>query len=182
MKSANTHADYGTTSKARIISLTAELRSKDGIRREHARKALVTLGSVSTPALLELLSDRDTQTRWEACKALGSIQDPSAGPRLARALSDEDEEVRWLAAEALIRLKRDALIPIMRALIHDFHSPFLRQGAYHVLHVLEREHLLTAKTRTVLTALRSLSLRTSVASAAYAALRSLLENNANTTQ
>jgi HEAT repeat protein len=160
----------------KIAALIAELGSKNGLRRERARRALVKIGTASTPALVALFSEKNDHLRWEACKALGSIRDPASGVALVKALCDDSEEVRWLAAEALIGLGPGALVPILQALKRDFGSPFLRQGAHHVLHALERKNLLTKKTLAVLDALRYLSRRMSVASAADAALMSLQTN------
>ena len=55
---------------------------------------------------------------------------------------DSSFEVQWLAAEALIALKEQAIVPILRALIDNYDSAYIRQGAHHILHALEREHLL----------------------------------------
>jgi HEAT repeat protein len=153
-----------------IEALITELRCKDGFRRENARKHLVKIGKPAIPILVSYLADAKQHMRWEACKALGSIRDPAAGRALVQSLSDESEEVRWLAAEGLIALGRFAVVPLLEALEQDFKSLFLRQGAHHVLHALEREHRLTAKTKAVLDALRHLRPRINAATAAHAAL------------
>jgi HEAT repeat protein len=157
----------------KIEELVGELRSKDGARRAGARKSLVKLGTQAVPTLIGLLSDKSEHMRWEACKALGSIKDPGAAGPLVDALDDRNMEVRWLAAEGLIALKRNSIIPLLQALEPRFDSLFLRQGAHHVLHALERERLLDADTMAVLDALRGLGPRGAVAPAAYRALESL---------
>jgi hypothetical protein len=81
-------------------------------------------------------------------------------------------EVRWLAAEGLIALEERALVPLLQALEVDFESPFLRQGAHHVLHALERKKRLNEKTLAVLDTLRFLEPRMEVALAARKALDS----------
>jgi HEAT repeat protein len=88
--------------------------------------------------LIEALAGGDTQTRWEAAKALGYLADPDGAPALVRALRDEEFGVRWLAAEGLILLGRDGLEPLLRALMERPDSVWLRQGAHHVLRVLSR--------------------------------------------
>jgi hypothetical protein len=70
-------------------------------------------------------------------------------------LRDDNNEVRWLAGEALVALERRAILPVLRALEMHFDSIFLRHGAYHVLHVLERENTLSERTMAVLDSLRS---------------------------
>ncbi|MGH7602153.1 MAG: HEAT repeat domain-containing protein, partial [bacterium] len=100
----------------KIIKLLAALSSKVGMDRQRARLALVKIGQLSVPFLLEALTDANDQVRWEAAKALGSIKDPAAAPALVNALLDECTEVRWLAAEGLIALQRAALAPLLQAL------------------------------------------------------------------
>ena len=157
----------------KMAELIIELRSKDGIRRERARKSLVRLGKSAVPTLIGLLSDKNEHMRWEACKALGSIKDPEAAGSLVGALSDRGMEIRWLAAEGLIDLGRSSVIPLLDALELQFDSLFLRQGAHHVLHALQRQRLLDASTLAVLDSLRSLGPRMAVALAAKKALDSL---------
>jgi HEAT repeat protein len=123
--------------------------------------------------LIGLLSDKNEHMRWEACKALGSIKDPEAAGSLVGALSDRGMEIRWLAAEGLIDLGRSSVIPLLDALELQFDSLFLRQGAHHVLHALQRQRLLDASTLAVLDSLRSLGPRMAVALAAKKALDSL---------
>jgi HEAT repeat protein len=119
------------------------------------------------------LSDKSEHVRWEACKALGSIKDPTTAALLVDALNDRSMEVRWLAAEGLIALRRKSVIPLLQALEAHFESLFLREGAHHVLHALQREELLDASTLAVLETLRSLGPRVAVALAAHKALESL---------
>ena len=157
----------------KMAELIIEIRSKDGIRRERARKSLVRLGKSAVPTLIGLLSDKNEHMRWEACKALGSIKDPEAAGSLVDALSDRGMEIRWLAAEGLIDLGRSSVIPLLDALELQFDSLFLRQGAHHVLHALQRQRLLDASTLAVLDSLRSLGPRMAVALAAKKALDSL---------
>jgi HEAT repeat protein len=156
-----------------MAELLGELRGKDGARRERARESLVKVGKPAVSALIGLLSDRNEHVRWEACKALGSIKDPAAAGPLVDALNDRNMEVRWLAAEGLIALGRKSVIPLLRALEAHFDSLFLREGAHHVLHALQREDLLDASTLAVLDTLRSLGPRMTVALAARKALESL---------
>jgi HEAT repeat protein len=160
-------------SSAKIEMLVRELRSKKWMERQSARIALVKIGKPAVPRLIELLSSRNKRVRWEACKALGSIRDPTAAAPLVSALTDDSVEVRWLAAEGLIALEGRALVPLLQALEADFESLFLRQGAHHVLHALERKKRLNEKTLAVLDTLRFLEPKMEVALAARMALDSL---------
>jgi HEAT repeat protein len=159
-----------------VPELVSKLRSKDGVQREKARKALVTIGKPAVSSMLELLSDSDQHVRWEACKALGSIKDPTSAVLLVQALSDESTEIRWLAAEALIALGNKSVVPLLQALKKHFDSVFLRQGAHHVLHNLERQKKLKKETLAVLDTLREMGPEAPIALAVHKALESLRKN------
>jgi HEAT repeat protein len=159
--------------RAKIETLVGQLHSKKWVERQGARIALVKIGKAAAPRLIELLSSRNKRVRWEACKALGGIKEPAAAASLVSALTDDSMEIRWLAAEGLIALEEKALVPLLQALEMDFESPFLRQGAHHVLHALERKEKLSEKTMAVLDTLRFLEPKTEVAVAARKALDSL---------
>ncbi|HTY38767.1 MAG TPA: HEAT repeat domain-containing protein [Bacteroidota bacterium] len=149
------------------------LHSKDGHVRSRARRGLVSAGREGLPTLIALLTDPNRNVRWEVCKALGEMREPDAAEALTGALDDENIEVRWLAAEALIALRARAVIPMLRALERSFNSLFMRQGAHHVLHALERERLLNSETLAVLDTLRYLEPQISVPLAARRALESI---------
>ncbi|MGE5313726.1 MAG: HEAT repeat domain-containing protein [Acidobacteriota bacterium] len=149
------------------------LRSKDAAERMHARMRLERIGKPAVPVLIELLNDRNEYVRWEACKALGKIQDPSASEALVLALDDNSMAVQWLAAEALIGLKTESIVPLLRLLERKFDSIFVRQAAHHILHALEREDLLNKDTIAVIDSLRSLGPGVATALAAERALLSI---------
>ena len=161
------------STKDEIEKLIADLHSKEGNVREHARNRIVEIGRPAVPFLIELLDNSNHHMRWEACKALGAIPDPSTAAALANLLSDESIEIRWLAAEALIALKRHALPPLLRILQSKFESPYVREGAHHILYALQREKLLTKDTKAVLEALSYLKPKGSAAAAAHHALHSV---------
>jgi len=123
--------------------------------------------------LIELLDDPLRLIRWEACKTLGSIMDPSTAGALSRKLNDESMEVRWLAAEGLIALKEAALVSVLETLKRNSGSIFVREGVHHVLHALERERRLNQETLAVLESVRFLEPHIYAAVAAEKALASL---------
>jgi HEAT repeat protein len=151
----------------------AALRSRDASERMHARTRLERIGKPAVPVLIGLLNDRNEHVRWEACKALVKIQDPSAAEALVLALDDNSTAVQWLAAEALIGLGTLAVAPLLRLLERKFDSIFVRQGAHHILHALEREGLLTKDTIAVIDTLRSIGPGVGTALAAEHALMSM---------
>lgn len=141
---------------AKTEELIARLADKDGLSRRQAREELEKLGVAAGPYLAEVLSSQNENVRWEAAKALINIKDPNAAPALVKALMDERFEVQWLAAEALINLGSAAVVPILEELTVSYGSLYLRQGAHHVLHDLERKRLLEPRVQRVIDELRSL--------------------------
>ncbi|HLP18331.1 MAG TPA: HEAT repeat domain-containing protein [Bacteroidota bacterium] len=151
----------------------AALRSHDASERMHARIRLERMGRTAAPILISLLNDRNEYVRWEACKALVKLEDPASAEALVLALDDNSMAVQWLAAEALIALKLEAVPPLLRLLERKFDSIFVRQGAHHILHALERENLLNKETIAVIDSLRSIGPGVATALAAEHALMSI---------
>jgi HEAT repeat protein len=89
-----------------IDLLVVELGNKDGFVREQARLLLVYIGEPAVVPLIEALSDRRKQVRWEAAKALSDIADPASAPALVEVLKDRVFDIRWLAAVGLIAIGR----------------------------------------------------------------------------
>jgi HEAT repeat protein len=122
------------------------------------------------PSLILCLNTGNELVRWEAAKCLEELADASAANALVESLVDEVPGIRWLAAEGPIRLEDEALIPLMRGLVRDFHSPWLREGAYHVLHVLRAELELDQSVRDVPDALRNTAQLEKIPGAGFRAL------------
>ncbi len=150
------------------------LRHKDGSRRRRARQALVEIGRPSVPALIEYLRVPDVQMRWEAAKALSDIADPGSAPALVQALDDDAFEIRWLASEGLVAIGKPGLRPLLHALALHVDSPWLREGAHHVLYELERRQPTAAKAR-LLRAFGNPAGDTEITAAARALLREMRE-------
>jgi len=158
-----------------ISELIAALASPSPVARRKAREALVALGKPAVPSLIQLLSHRKPHVRWEAAKAIGGIGDPIAAFALVNALKDRDGDVRWLAAEGLAALGRDALPPLLAALIDPSNSDCLCEGAHHVCHVLVRKRGLGPILRPLLAALEQTEPKVASPLAAYTALSRLRE-------
>lgn len=133
-------ATSNVTASTATLFLTAEigelvhyLGDADPHTRVRARATLVLRGLRAGPALAAALLSPDETVRWEAAKALTEVRDPAAAPALVTALQDDDPSVRWLAAEALALLGRNALEPLLHALINTRGSAWMRDGAHHVL-------------------------------------------------
>jgi HEAT repeat protein len=127
------HADPAT-----IRALIVDLGSKDGMVRVRARKSLVAIGKPAVGSLVEALASKKELVRWEAAKSLGQIDDPTTTQALVKALEDDMFDVRWLAAEALIIIGKEALVPLLQALTQHSDSLWLREGAHHVFHDIEK--------------------------------------------
>jgi HEAT repeat protein len=156
-----------------IPSLIKFLGDIDGFIRMHARKALICIGKPAVPELIKTLADDDPQIRWQVIKVLEGIGDPSAASALVERLMDENPGVRWAASEALIALQKAAVSPLLEALLRDFDSLWLRQGAHHILHVLKARGELNEAEIKVFEALEDVEPTAAVPWAAERALETL---------
>ncbi len=155
-----------------ISSLIADLGSKYGSVRVKARRSLVAIGGQTVDHLVKALANKKQWVRWEAAKTLGQIGDPRATDALIEALEDKMFDVRWLAAEGLIAIGHKALVPLLQALTQDSDSVWLREGAHHVLHDMDRGHL-DEMLRPVLAALENIEPSLEVPLVAEVALNAL---------
>jgi hypothetical protein len=177
-KSGNVAASKKTPTG--IPELLGALASPSPVARRKAREALVALGKPAVPSVIQLLSHRKPHVRWEAAKALGGIADPIAAFALVNALNDHDGDVRWLAAEGLAAVGRDALPPLLAALIERADSDWLCEGAHHVCHILVRKKGLGSILRPLLAALEQSEPETASPLAAYNALSKLRDLSRDT--
>ncbi len=127
---------------ANVPALIADLGNNNGSVRVRARAALVYIGAQAVEPLMLALKDQNWHMRWEAAKALGEIGDPRSAPALVDTLEDVRSGIRWLAAVGLIVIGREALPPLLQALIDRSDSEWLREGAHHVFRawLKEKEH------------------------------------------
>jgi len=142
-----------TQLEKQLPGLIADLGSNNGLTRRWARHQLVNIGKESIPSLLAALQSDNVHTRWEAAKALGELRDPQIASTLTTLLTDPDAGVRWAAADSLVRQGRSALYPLLERFIHNFDSPWLREGVRHILHVFKDRNMLTDEETAVFTAL-----------------------------
>jgi HEAT repeats len=137
-------------------------------------KILDTKDPVSN--LIETLSKGSREDRLQAAQFLGMIKDTQAVYALVYALEDEDHDVRWAAMEALIALNQACLEPLLQALMKDFESVWLREGAHHILHQLLKKGSLTEPVVRVFTALEGIEPFIEVPWAAEAAWEELFRS------
>lgn len=136
-----------------VSNLITSLGDQNRLVRQQARLLLVQIGHENIQALLEALKSKNTNTRWEAAKVLGEIGDSQTASALTSLLMDEDAGVRWAAADALIGLKRNSLRSLLEGFIHNFDSPWYREGLHHILHVFRDRGLLRKEELAVFTML-----------------------------
>jgi hypothetical protein len=139
-----------------IKELLVDLENDDINARNMARRQLASIGPEAVPALIHQLKTDKEQCRWEAAKILGEIRDASAADALVEALLDDSISVHWVATESLIKYGQTGIMPLLEGITRHFDSMRFRQGAYHILHVLERFHRLEPQIQEVLDALRSI--------------------------
>jgi len=173
--------------EARIPSLVADLASPNPTVRTKAREALVAIGKarkalvasrkLTVPSVIRLLSHSKPHVRWEAAKVLCEIADPISASALVNALGDRDNDVRWLAAEGLAALGRDALPPLLAALLEQAEPSSLYESAHHVCHTLVNRKMFGPILRPLLAALKQSEPEVAVPPAAYTALSELRKSS-----
>jgi HEAT repeat protein len=130
-----------------IVDFIPDLIDKKNYkRRVAARKSLVALGKDILPYLYKLLTSKDFLLRREAGKIIELIPDKRSIPILLNLLSeDEDSGIRWIASEGLVKIGRDCIIPLLKALVKCNSTYYIEKGAHHVFNALftpdEKEEL-----------------------------------------
>jgi HEAT repeat protein len=150
-----------------------DLGSSNESERRKARSLLVSEGANAVPDLIQALSNGNQHTRMQVVRIFTQTRDLSAAPALVHALEDEDHDIRWTAMKGLIAFERAGLEPLLQALMKDFDSVWLREGAHHILNVLKKKKYLRQPCLQVLQALEGVEPEVTVAGAAEAAWESL---------
>lgn len=119
--------------QAAIDRLINDLSSQNITLREEARKSLALIGEPAIKSLSEALAVKNRETRREIGRTLVDMLRPEAVPYLVAALENDDPDVRWLATEGLIALGRKGLDYLLKSLIANPSSLWLRLGAHHVI-------------------------------------------------
>ena len=102
--------------------------------------ALVSLGHVAVPVLLDFAHSNSSWMRWHSIRALGAIRDPRALPVLVDALQDADHSVAWMAAKGLTPFGRECVEPVLRMLTTARMTPWVVETASYVLHTQCQAH------------------------------------------
>jgi hypothetical protein len=96
--------------------------------------------------MYKLLDTKDYTLKKEAGKIIEQIPDKGSIPVLLNLISnDDDSGMRWIAAEGLVKIGRDSIVPLLKALVKCSTTYYIEQAAHHVFGVLftaeEKEEL-----------------------------------------
>lgn len=122
-----------TGSPQAVPALLNALHGADEQQSSQIFMALVNLGHVAVPALIEASQSNSSWMRWHSIRALGAIRDDRAIPVLTRALGDRDHGVAWMAAKGLAPFGKDCIEPVLHLLITTEMTPWLRETSSYVL-------------------------------------------------
>ena len=107
LKNINLIAEEYSMDKMR--NYIRDIGSPNGLRRQHARLAMVAIGEPAIDILAVLSIHPRWVIRWEAVKALSQMKNAVTAPLLINALEDEHDSVRWVASYGLIALGKQGL-------------------------------------------------------------------------
>lgn len=136
-----TYGAFGMRNFQYIPDIAKDLFSKNYLLRKKAREELVEIGEPSLDVLIEMANSNAETVRWEAMVTIVQIGSEASIDVLLNALEDDEFSIRWLAAEGLINLGKYSIEPLLKALLADSQSTFLRRGAHHVLYELNKKGL-----------------------------------------
>lgn len=111
--------------------LEVALNSPDKDVRTNATKALVAIGAVAVPEMVEAVKSGKPTMKVGAATALGRLQTPRAISALIGALSAKETEVRLACRDALVAIGEPSVEPLVAALTNT--SPLTRRHAAEAL-------------------------------------------------
>lgn len=129
-----------TGSPNAVPALLNILPGADELLNSQIFMALVSLGHVAVPVLLDFAHSNSSWMRWHSIRALSAIRDPRALPVLVNALQDSDHSVAWMAAKGLASLGRECVEPVLRMLSLAQMTPWVVETASYVLHTQAQAH------------------------------------------
>ena len=122
------------------------LDKKDYKKRVAARKNLIGLGKDILPYMYKLLNSKDYMLKNEAGKIIELLPDKRSIPIFLNLISnDDDSGMRWIASEGLVKIGRDSIVPLLKAMVKCNSTYYIEQSAHHVFSALftpdEKEEL-----------------------------------------
>jgi len=121
---------------AAVAALMRALHTDDEPLGSYIYVALLQLGAVALPAVLDECMSASPWVRWHCMRVLGESVDLRALPVLVPALNDADYSIAWIAAKSLVRFGKACLVPVLRLLVVSEMSPWLKETASYVLRAL----------------------------------------------
>ena len=118
---------------AAVPALLGALRGADEQLGSQIFSALIKLGPVAVPALIQESKSGSAWSRWQCVRALGDIHDRRALPVLVKALQDSDHSVAWMGAKSLVHFGKSGIRPVLELLISAPMTPWLAETASYVL-------------------------------------------------
>lgn len=125
---------------AAVAPLLSALRGADEQTGSQIFSALVQLGSVAVPSLIEASASNSAWMRWHCTRALAEIGDQRAVPLLVSELCDADHSVAWMAAKGLVHAGKRSVAPVLRLLMSEEMTPWLAETASYVLHTQSQNY------------------------------------------
>ncbi len=86
-----------------------------------------------TPKIHKLLNSENDAARMEAVKMVELIADRKSIPFLIGLLDDEVFDIRWMAAEGLIKIGRQSICPLLKAVRDGKSTLIFNKGVHHIL-------------------------------------------------
>jgi hypothetical protein len=120
-------------SPAAVPALLSALHGADEEQSSQIFMALVNLGHVAVPALLDSSRSHSSWMRWHCIRALCALRDRRALPALVQALGDSDHSVAWMAAKGLAPFGKDCVEPVLQMLTTAQMTPWLAETSSYVL-------------------------------------------------
>src|SRR5258707_996457 len=114
-----------TGSPDAVPELLNALSSADEQLGSQIFMALVGLGHVAVPVLLNFAHSNSGWMRWHSLRALGSIRIPRALPVLVNALQVSALSVAGMTAKGLVRYGRECVEPVLRMLCSASMTPWV---------------------------------------------------------
>jgi HEAT repeat protein len=119
-----------------LLQLIRLIDVRDYHKHIKAKENFIEQGDTILPVMHKLINSEYRVIRKEAIKIVRGIAHKSSIPAAIRLLEDPESDIRWIAAEALIKIGRISIKPVLKALVLNGESYYLRQGAHHVLRAL----------------------------------------------
>lgn len=129
-----------TGSSDAVPALLDALAGADEYLSSQIFHALVGLGHVAVPVLLDFAQSKSGWMRWHSVRALGAIRDPRALSVLVNALQDSDHSVAWMAAKGLAPFGRECVVPVVHMLCTAHMTPWVVETASYVLRIQGQNH------------------------------------------